>query len=633
MIGVLPAAFAMPVRDVDIVLPFAPDRDPRRGARNSVNFMLAVGRLAGRVSITQAATDLTAIAKQLQQRFPVENARKRGVRLLAVLDGVVGPFRTALLTVFAAVGAVLLIACANLANLLLTRSAARRRDVAVQLALGATRGSVVRQMLVEALLVGVSGGVLGAVLARWGVTGIVSWAPTELPRAADIRVDMTVLAFSLGVAALVAVVFGTVPALMSAGVDVRGELQANSRGTTRAAHRIRGAFVSAEVACAVLLLIVVTMLAKSFANVRAVAPGFDATHVLSARLTLPAKRFDTGDAIVNFQRTLAQQIASLPGVTATGAISVLPLSGLTMRVPFTVEGRAIDHARIPIAQFRTASPGYFEAARIPLRRGRTFSDRDTRTTPPVAIVNETLARQWLNGLDPIGARLLVDDNDEGPRPVEIVGVVGDVQQMTLDSGPTWDLYLAYSQTHRDNIGSATANMFWIARTTGDPTSMAASVTKVVRGIDPEVAASQIWPLDRYLSDAVASRRFSLSLMAGFAVAALALALTGIYAVVTYSVSQRAREIGIRVALGASRASMFTLVIGQGLRFVVIGLVAGAASGVAAARLLSSMLFGISATDVATVGQVVLVVTAMSVIACGVPTARLGRLVASALKPD
>ena len=633
VVGVLPAGFSMPVRDVDIVLPFAPDRDSRRGARNSVNFILGVGRLGDGASETQAVDEMSATARQLQQRFPVENARKRGVRLVAVVDGIVGSFRTALLTVFAAVGAVLLIACANLANLMLTRALARRRDVAVQLALGATRGSVARQVLIEALLVGVTGGVLGTLLARWGVTGIVSFAPTELPRSAEIRVDVAVLAFSLGVATLVALLFGVVPALMSAGLDVRDALQANSRGTTGGGHRVRGAFVSAEVACAVLLLIVVTMLAKSFANVQAVAPGFDATHVLSARLTLPAKRFDTREAIVNIERELARQISSLPGVTGTGAINVLPLSGVTMRVPFTVEGRAVERERVPVAQFRIASPGFFEAARIPLKRGRTFSERDTGTTRPVAIVNEALARQWLDGLDPIGARLLVDDNDDKPRPVEIVGVVGDVQQMSLDAGPTWDLYLTYPQIHVDTVGGAAGNMFVIVRSTSDPRSMVESVTKIVRGIDPDVAASQVWPLDRYLSDALAPRRFSLSLIAGFAFAALALALTGIYAVVTYSVSQRAREIGIRVALGASRANVITLVLSQGLRFVVIGVGLGAAIAIAAARLLSSMLFGISAHDAVTVGQVVVVVTVMAVIACGVPTARIGRLVTSALKPE
>jgi putative ABC transport system permease protein len=631
VVGVLTAGFAMPVRDVEFVLPFAADRDPRRGARNSLNFIIGVGRLGQQVLLPQAASELTAIARRLQERFPVENARKRGVRMVAVIDGIVGPFRTALLTVFAAVGAVLVIACANLANLMLARATSRRKDLAVQLALGSSRVNVVRQVLVEALLVGVSGGLLGVLIAEWGVVALVALAPTELPRSGEIRVDVAVLMFSLVVSLLTGVLFGVIPALASASVDVRDALQGSSRGGQ--GHDIRGLLVSFEVALAVVLLIVMTMLAKSFANVQAVAPGFDSTRVLSARLTLPAKRFNNRDAIVTFQRALAQQLSSLPAVTHTGAITLLPLSGLSSRVPFTVEGRAVDRARVPVAQFRTVSSGYFEAARIALERGRTFSERDTDRTRAVAVVNEELAKRWLDGLEPIGARLLVDDNDGPPRPVEIIGVVGNVQQVALDAEPTWDLYLTYPQMHLDNVGAAAANMFWIVRTTGDPMTLATSLAKEVRRLDPDVVAAQIRPMDHYLSDAVAPRRFSLSLMAAFALAALTLAVTGIYAVVTYSVSRRAREIGIRVALGASRSNIVRLVMGHGIRFILIGLALGIALSIGVTRLLSAMLFGVAATDTVTFGQVAVVVAAVSLIACAVPTARAGRPATIVLKSE
>jgi putative ABC transport system permease protein len=248
-------------------------------------------------------------------------------------------------------------------------------------------------------------------------------------------------------------------------------------------------------------------------------------------------------------------------------------------------------------------------------------------------VNEELASQWLRGLEPISARLLVDDNDRGPRPVEIIGVVGNVQQLALDGGPTWDLYLTYPQIHPDGVGLAAANMFWIVRTTGERLNLAASLAREVRGIDPEVAASQIRPLDQYLSDAMAPRRFSLFLMAAFALAAQALAVTGIYAVVLYSVSQRAREIGIRVALGASRSSIVRLVMGHGIRFVAIGVVFGIAMAAGATRLMSTMLFGLPTTDAVTFGQVAVVVAAVSVLACAVPTARVGRLVVDVLKAE
>jgi putative ABC transport system permease protein len=648
VVGVLAAGFAMPVRDVEFVLPFSADQDPRRGARNSLNFIIGVGRLRQGASPQQAASDLNAIARRLQERFPVENARKRGIRMIGMIDGIVGPFRTALLTLFAAVGAVLLIACANLANLMLTRATSRGKDLAVQLALGSSRANVVRQVLVEALVVGVSGGILGVLVARWGVVALVALAPADLPRSGEIRVDAVVLLFSLAVSSLTAVLFGVIPAVTCASVDVHAALNGGGRGTTsggrlRFGRRgrasagqgqdVRGLLVSAEVALAVVLLIVMAMLAKSFANVQAVAPGFDSTRVLSARLTLPAKRFSDRDAIVTFQRAFAQQLSSLPTVTNTGAITLLPLSGLISRVPFTVEGRTLERERVPVAQFRTVSAGYFEAAGIPLKRGRTFSERDTDKTRAVAVVNEELASRWLDGREPIGARLLVDDNDGPPRPVEIIGVVGNVQQVALDGGPTWDLYLTYPQVHPDNVGAMAANMFWIVRTTSDPMTVAASLSAELRRIDPSVVASQIRPIGHYLSDAVAPRRFSLSLMAAFALAALALAITGIYAVVTYSVSQRAREIGIRIALGASRSNIVRLVTAHGMRFILLGLACGIAMGAAATRLLSTMLFGVATIDPVTFGQVAIIVAAVSMLACVVPAARVGRLAASVLKAE
>lgn len=633
VVGVAAAGFVMPVRDVDVVLVFSPDRDPRRGARNSLNFVIGVGRLRETTSLPQATGELTGIARRLQTQFPVENAAKRGVRLVGVLDGIVGPFRTALVTVFAAVGAVLLIASANLANLMLTRASGRRRDSALQLALGSSRARVVRRVLVEALLVSVSGGVLGVLVARAGVAGLLALAPTELPRLGEIRVDVDMLMFALAVSSLTGVIFGVMPALMSARVDLRDTLQASSRGTTAGGQRIRGALVSSEVTLAVVLLIVMTMLAKSFANVQAVVPGFDATRVLSARLTLPASRYTTRDSILTFQRALTRRLTSLPAVIHTGVISLPPMSGLISRVPFTVEGRPVEREHVPVAQYRTVSSGYFETARIALARGRTFSEQDTEQTRAVAIVNEALARRWLDGLEPIGARLLVDDNDGAPRPVEIIGVVGNVQQSGLDGPPTWDLYVTYPQIHADNVAAAAANMFWLVRTTGDPMTLASGLARDVRRIDPEVAASQIWPMERYLSDAVAPRRFSLSLMAAFALAALVLAVTGIYAVVTYSVSQRGREVGVRLALGATPSSVARLLMGQCARFVLIGLAIGLGVALGVTRLVSSLLFGLAATDVATYCQIAAVVATVSLVACAMPTARVGRQVTSVLKSE
>ncbi|HWW83272.1 MAG TPA: ABC transporter permease [Vicinamibacterales bacterium] len=622
VVGVIAAGFATPIRDLDFVLPFAPDQDARRGLRNSLNFIQGVGRLRDQVSQARATSELNAIARRLREQFPVENARKRGVRLVALIDGIAGPFRTALLTLFAAVGAVLLIACANLANLMLTRAASRRKDLAVRLALGSSRAKVVRQVLIEASLLGIAGGLLGVLIARWGVIALVALAPTALPRSGEIRLDLAVLTFSLVISIFTGVLFGVVPAFTSARVDVREALQGSNRGTTSGGQRIRGALVSSEVALAVALLIVMTLLAKSFVKVQAVAPGFDSTRVLSARVRLPAKRFNNREAIVTFQRALAEQLSTYPTVRDTGAITPLPLSGLIWRVPFTVEGRFVEREQVPLAQFRTVSPGFFEAARIPLRRGRTFSERDSDRTRSVAVVNEELANRWLTGLEPVGARLLINDNEQGPRPVEVIGVVGNVQQISLDGDATLDLYLPYPQIDRDSVEVAAANMFWIVRTTGDPMNVAPSLAREVTRLDSEVAVSQMRPLDNYVSGAMASRRFSLSLMAIFALAALLLAITGIYAVVMYSASQRAHEIGIRVALGASRANIVRLVIRHGLMCVLVGLAVGLVVAVGATRLMSTLLFGLAATDAVTFLQVSFVVAAASVVACALPTLQI-----------
>jgi putative ABC transport system permease protein len=626
VIGVLAPDFVTPVRDVEFVIPFHPDGDPRRGARNSVNFDLGVGRLGEGTSSTQATSELVAIARRLQEQFPVENATKRGVLLVRAIDGIVGPFRAALLTIFAAVCGVLLIACANLANLMLTRASGRRKEIAVRLALGSSRSNVARQFLIEALMIGVAGGTLGVLVAEWGVVALLELAPTELPRVGEVRVDVAVLVFSLFVSIVTGILFGVIPALVSARVDVRDALHGDGRGTTGGGRRLRGALVSCEVALAVALLIVMTMLAKSFANVQAVAPGFDPSHVLSARLSLPPKRFDNRDAIVTFQRALIERVASLPSVSQTGAINLLPLTGLLARVPFTVEGRVAERERVPTAQFRIVSAGYFETVRIPLKRGRTFSDRDTDKTPPVAIVNEALADRWLDGIDPIGARLLVDDSDGPPRPVAVIGVVGNVPQMVLDGkDPTWDLYLAYPQIHADTVGLAVANLFWVIRTAGDPMALSNAFVREVRRVDPDVVLSQIRPLERNLFDSVAPRRFSVTLMAAFGVAALVLALMGIYAVIMYSIGQRAREIRIRIALGARGSDILRLVVGQGVTFVIVGLAAGIVMAVVLVRLLATMLFGLTAGDIATFCQVSAVVAAVSLIACAVPTLRALKL--------
>jgi putative ABC transport system permease protein len=634
VVGVVAPGFATPVRDVEFIVPFSPENDPRRAARNSLNFVQGAGRLNGAASFDLAERDLDGIARNLQEEFPVENARKRGVQMMRMIDGVAGSFRAALWTISAAVAGVLLVACANLANLMLSRASGRRKEIAVQLALGASPWSVARQCLVETLIVGVCGGAIGAAMAGFGVRGLLALAPAGLPRVSEIRVDEVVLLFSIGVSVVAGVLIGVIPALISARMDIRDALHGSGRGTTAGGRRIRGALVSCEVALSVALLVLMTMLARSFANVQAVAPGFEPAGVLSARLSLPPTKFTSRDAIAGFQRAVRERLAGLPAVSHAGAINLPPLNGSVVRVPFTVEGRAIERERVPVAQYRMVSAGYFEAMRIPLIRGRTFSERDTGTARPAAVVNAALARQWLDGLEPIGSRLLVDDNDTGPRPIEIIGVVGNVQQIALDATePTWDLYVTYPQLHPDSLGLAVGNMFWVTRTSNDPAAFATLFVRELRRIDPDVVASDISPMESSLSEAVAPRRFNVSLMAAFGLAALALAVTGIYAVIVYSVRQRAREIGIRIALGARRSNIIRLVVGDGARFIVMGLAGGIAIAVGLAQLVSTMLFGITSWDVATFVEVSVLVALVSLLACAGPALRVSSQGGVALKAE
>jgi putative ABC transport system permease protein len=425
--------------------------------------------------------------------------------------------------------------------------------------------------------------------------------------------------------------FGVLPAFGAATLDANEALRASGRGSTRGAPGVRDALVACEVALAFVLLIVVGLFGKSFAKVQAVTPGFATDHVLSARLALPPGRYHDRETIVRFQTILQERLSTLPTVSHAGSVSLLPLCGSSARVPFSVEGQPIDRQRIPSAQFRLVSAGYFEAMRIPLLRGRRFSNRDTDQTAPVAVVSETLAAQWLTASgDPIGMRLLVDDNDEGPRSIEVVGVVGNVRQMTLDGDPTLDLYLPYPQIHADTVGLAAGNMFLVIRTTGEAMAVARSLAQELLQVDPDVAAANVRPLESYLAGSVAPRRFSLVLLSVFGGAALVLAGAGLYAVVSYSVIQRAREMAIRIALGAQSTDIQRLVVGQGLRFATVGVVVAIPIALAVTRALGTVLFAVAPTDPATFAEVALAILFVAVVACAVPAARASRLRASPL---
>ena len=628
VIGVLPQSFNLPDRDAEVAIPLSPSVDPWRDVRSSTNFLRAVGRLKPGVTREQAHADLTAIVVRQKQQFGDSYLKKNGVRLVPIFEETVGNVRTALLVLLGAVGMVLLIACSNLAALSLARASARHREMSIRKALGATSGRLVRQLLVENLSLTFLGGVAGFVLAVWGVDFLLALSPTRLPRHNEIGLDWRVLGFACGASLLAAVIFGVMPAVHAAKAEIRRGLLGNAtRGAGDAAsrNRSRTVLVIAEVSLCFVLLIGTGLLIRSFMSTQAVNPGFDGANVLTARVSLPASIYSTRASVSLFHDRLAERLRSLPGVEEVGVISLLPMGAGARSVYFSPEGAGTSKGDSFLSTYRVANPEYFGSLKIALRDGRLFDEHDRADRPAVAIVNETLARKfWPNG-NVIGSRIQVDDNDTGPRPLEIVGVVADVKHVSLEDKPSFDVYLPLAQIHEDSLGVVTDSHYWILRSRLDANSLEQDFRRELRSVDTEVASSNIRPMDSYLSDSVASRRFNVRLLTIFSAAALLLAITGIYGVVSYSVAQRTSEIGIRLALGASRQNVFRMIVGQGFRLVLIGLVLGVAGAFALTRLISSLMFGVTPSDPVTFVAVSALLIAITIAASALPALRATKL--------
>jgi predicted permease len=628
VIGVLPQRFTLPDREAELAIPLSPAVDPWRDVRSSTNFLRAVSRLKPGVTRQQAEADLTSIVSRQKQQFGDAYLKKNGVRLVPIYEEMVGNVRTALVVLLGAVGMVLLIACSNLAALSLARASARHRELSIRKALGATSGRLVRQLLAENLLLTFLGGTAGLLLAVWGVKFLLALSPTRLPRDNEIGVDLAVLAFAAGASLLAAVIFGVLPALQAAQAETRrGLIGSTTRGPGDAAsgNRSRTVLVVAEVSLSFILLIGTGLLIRSFISTQAVNPGFDATNVLTARLSLPKSNYENRATVSLFYDKLLARLQALPGVDGIGTISLLPMGSGLRNVYFTPEGEGSSKADSYLSQYRVASPEYFSSMKIPMRQGRAFDEHDKTDRPPVAIVNETLARRfWPNG-GAIGARIQVDDNDTGPRPLEIVGVVGDVKHVSLEDNPTFDVYLPIAQIHEDSLNVVTNSHYWVLRLNIDTKSLEADFRRELRSVDPDVASSNIRPMENYLSDSVAPRRFNLRLLTIFSVAALLLATTGIYGVVSYTVAQRTSEIGIRLALGASRQNIFRIILGQGFRLVLVGLVLGVVGAFALTRLIRSLMFGVTPNDPLTFVAVSSLLILITIAAGALPAFRATKL--------
>jgi len=609
VIGVMGADVSLP-QAADLWVPMNFDSDPEMKMRYA-HFIRPIGRLKEGVSLAQAQADTDIIASALEEQFP-DSTSGWSLRLVSLREQLVGGSRTMVFILFGAVGFVLLIACANVANLLLVRATARQKEIALRTALGASRLRIVRQMLTESLLLSVLGGALGAVLAAWGVEVLVSLSEGNLPPTANVRIDATVLAFTLLVSLFTGLLFGLAPSFRTMKVNLIDSLKEGARGGAEGPlrNRTRSLLVVFESAVAVMLLIGAGLLVRSLIALQQVDPGLDPKNVLTLSVTLSRNKYNTPEKTSNFFQELEQRLSNLPGVEPAGFVTELPLSGQSNDMPYIVEGRPpVSPDQRSFAEFRRVNQNYFSSFRIPLLRGRNFTEQEVRQSDKVIIVSQ----QFVNSVFPneaaLGKRLITGLRGE---PYEIVGIVGDIRHTSLAATPAAAMYFPTRESGRMNV---------VIRTQNDPLSIVGSVRKEVQAMDPDQPIAAVKPMKDWLDASVAAPRYNMTLLGLFAALAMILAATGIYGVMSYSVAQRTHEIGVRMALGAQQFDVLKLVVRQGMFLTLVGVVVGLGGAYALTRVMTSFLFGVTEKDPLTFGVVAALLMAVAFIACFVPAHR------------
>jgi len=619
LVGVMPAGFGLPgtAPDVWVPLAFDPARDYRA---TSGRYLRTVARLAPGVAFAEADAELHAISDRLAATHAFNRGHTVVVQTLG--DEVLGGTRTPLLVLGGVVAFVLLIACANVANLQLARGAQRRRETAVRVALGATRWDVMRGQLAESLVVALAGGGLGLLLALWGTQALVAAAPRNLPRVAEIGVDGRTLLFTAVLSILTGILFGLAPALQAARTDLQGTLKQGGRGAV--AGGLRGGLVAAQVALSLVLLVGAGLMIRSYQRLSGVHPGFEPAGVLTARVALPDARYaDTLRGLpdtarqVGFYQQLLPRLRAIPGVRSASAVNRLPFTGVGSISSFWRADRpAPEPHEAPAADIKAVDPAYFETLRIPVKRGTPFTERDRVGTPMVVVIDETLARTAFPGEDPIGRPIVVPWRDN--ITAEVVAVVGDVRSAGLDSMPRASLYFSLGQFPWD-----AAHL--VVRASGDPTRLAGAVARELHTVDPELPLAEVRTFESYLGESVATRRFVMLLLTAFSVVAVVLSGIGIAGVMANAIVQRTREIGVRLALGAQPGDVLAMVLRQGMRLVALGLVIGLFGAFALSRVLQSLLYGTTPTDLPTYAAVALLLGAVALVATWLPARRATRV--------
>ncbi len=619
VIGVMPPKWKFPIEDehIDYVMPLQyliASALNNRGA----HFLRVVGRLKPAVQRRQAEAELSAIAGRLSKQYPDTNTNLIGMAVVTLHSDVVGDVRPALIILLGAVALVLLIACANVANLLLARAASRTREIAIRTALGASRLRVVRQLLCESLLLALMGGTAGLLLASWGVDLLGTAGPQGLPHIAQIKVNFTVCAFTFALAIGSTVLFGLIPALQVSRPSVNESLQQGAKGSTGGLHtnRLRGFLVVSQVSLSLLLLAGAGLLIKSFFNLRATNPGFDPVKLMTMQLTLPRVRYPELDQQIRAHDAIMEKISTIPGVESAGGVNPLPLAGNISNLSFMVSGAApLPRGNHPGAGYLIVKPDYFQAMKIPVLQGRAFTRVDTKDSPLVVMINEAFVRKHFPDRNPIGQRVMIDRGEGKAPPCEVVGVVGNSRHDSLAAPPGPEMYVPFPQdpTRTLDVVMRVASTNLIG--------LNAEVKRAVHEIDKGLFVPKLEPMMNFLTTQLAQPRFNMMLLAVFAGVAMILAAIGIYGVIAYSVTQRTREIGIRMALGAQKTQMLGMVLRQSLTLVVIGIAIGFIVALGATRVMATLLYGVGANDLSTYAVVIFLLGSAALLASYIPARR------------
>ena len=627
VVGVMPSSFQFAPFWATKAEVFVPLALGERAASRESNSLRVFARLKPGISVDEARSEMATITGRLEQQFPGTN---RSVTVQLLKEKVVGDVRPAVLVLLAAVSFVLLIACANAAHLLMARGASRQKEIAIRAALGAERWQITRQYLTESLLLAFLGGAAGLLLAFWGIRMLVQLLPASMPRVDTVGLDWHVLLFTALLSVLTGIIFGIVPALHAGHVHLRDALQESGRGSGDSfrRNRLRSILVGSEFALAILLMIGAGLMIRTFSALRAIDPGFQPHHLLSAVVSVAGSEEAQPQKRAAFYQLVLQRVGALPGVESVSAINHVPLAGDTWGYPFKIEGRPLPGpGESPSAVYRVIFPGYFRTMGISLLRGRDIAESDNLNSLGVVIVNDRLARRYWPGEDPIGKRITLDDPQKNPAWLTVVGVAQDSKQDEWTAAPRPEMYLPLLQS-RDYLQEPSGHfeyMTLVARTTGDPTTLVNDIRTAVASIDKNVPVSEIETLDQAIDDMNAQPRVELWLLASFAGLAVVLAALGIYGVMSYSVSRRTHELGVRMALGADQGNVIRLVVRQAMMLALAGSACGLAAAFVLTRMMAKLLYGVRSTDPLTYAGVAVIVGAVALLASYIPARRATRV--------